>query len=93
VAPNAKKRKIEGTQTQRMKIGDKLLLPFEEVELAISRPTELAVGKKKGTENEIRLLEYCFSFAEYQYVKLLANHIGREEMVVENWNVWDIRTL
>jgi hypothetical protein len=69
-----------------------LYLPFAEVESTIHR-RHLRLTRR-GTESEIRLLEYCLSFAEYQYGDIIPSKTYRERkgVKVNNWEV-DIETL
>lgn len=49
---------------------DKKLLPFTEVDAVVSKLQEHA-ELKKGTVGEIRILQYCLSFQENQYDRIL----------------------
>jgi tetratricopeptide (TPR) repeat protein len=88
--------KIHKLMCAHMK-SDGNLLPYTEVDSAISKLKEKAKSKE-GTNSEKRLLEYCLSFAEQQYGPRIANKSYRErdgvsvDVRVDNWHV-DINRL
>jgi tetratricopeptide (TPR) repeat protein len=66
---------------------DHELKPFEEVEASISTLSEKA-KLKNGTRSEIRILEYCLSFAERQYGDRIIGKAYRERgdgSKIDNW--------
>jgi hypothetical protein len=66
---------------------DHKLLSYKEVEASISTLREKA-KLKKGTRSEIRILEYCLSFAERQYGDWIIGKSYRERRdcsKIDNW--------